>query len=69
MERTQVSSSNIRAIGYDPISSTLEVEFNNGTVYQYAGVPQWEVDALMSAASHGTCFNANIRNRYPFVKL
>lgn len=69
MERTAVSSSNIRAIGYDSGSSTLEIEFNNGCVYQYAGVPQGEFDALMSAASHGTYFSANIKNRYSFVKL
>lgn len=69
MDRTPVSSSNIRSIGYDPDSSTLEIEFNNGTVYQYGGVPQAEYDALMSAGSHGTYFNANIKNRYSYSKL
>ena len=69
MERTLVSSTNIRAIGYDPNSSTLEIEFNHGAVYQYSDVPQGEFDALISAASHGTYFNANIKNRYPVVKL
>ena len=40
MERTRVSSSNIRAIGYDPQSQALELEFLNGGIYQYLGVPQ-----------------------------
>jgi hypothetical protein len=69
MERVSVSSSNIRSIGYDSDSMTLEVEFNSGAVYQYQGVPQSESDALMSAGSKGTHFNANIKNRYPTVKL
>ena len=69
MERTFVSSSNIRSIGYDSDSMTLEVEFNSGAVYQYQGVQQSEYDAFMNAGSKGTYFNANIKNRYPTVKL
>jgi len=69
MERIYVSSSNIRSIGYDPDSMTLEVEFNNGGLYQYQGVPPSEHASLMSAGSKGTYFSANIRNRYPTVKL
>ena len=40
MERQSVSSSNLRSIGYDHSSSTLEVEFNNGSIYQYFDVPE-----------------------------
>jgi hypothetical protein len=69
MERVFVSSSNIRSIGYDAESSTLEVEFNSGAVHQYQGVPQGEYDALMNAGSKGTHFNANLKNRFPSVKL
>ena len=69
MERMPVTSSNLHSVGYDLDSQTLEVEFNNGSVYQYSNVPQGEYDALMSADSKGTYFNANIRNRYPFTKL
>ncbi len=69
MERTPVTSSNILSIGYDPDSCTLEMEFNNGALYQYAGVPQAEYDALMGAASHGQYFNANIKHTYPGTKL
>lgn len=69
LDRTPVSSSNIVSIGYEPDSGTLEIEFNNGSVYQYSNVPQAEYDGLTSAASHGTYFNANIKNRYSFVKM
>jgi len=69
MERVFVSSSNIRSIGYDAESMTLEIEFNSGAVYQYQGVPQTEYDAFMNAGSKGTYFNANIKNQFPYVKL
>lgn len=38
MIRQPVSSSNIRSIGYDSKSNTLEIEFHSGGVYQYFGV-------------------------------
>jgi hypothetical protein len=69
MERTPVTSSNIRAIGYDSDSQILEVEFNYGAVYQYVGVPQGEHEGMMNADSKGQYLNANIKGRYPFVKL
>lgn len=69
MERTPVTSSNIRSIGYDAEISTLEIEFNTGSVYQYHGVPQEVFDSLMQAASKGIYFNANIKNSYGTTKL
>jgi hypothetical protein len=61
MNRTRVSSSHIVSIGYDSQSSTLEVEFKDGAVYQYYNVPQFEYRGLMSAPSHGEYFDANIK--------
>lgn len=69
MERTPVSSSNISAIGYDVDSGTLEVEFTNGAVYSYSGVPPGEYEGFMSADSKGKYLHANIKTRYSFVKL
>ena len=69
MERTIVSSSNIGAIGYEAETHTLEVEFLNGSIYQYAGVSVEEYEAMMNADSKGKYFNANVKNRYPFTKL
>ncbi|HWA89798.1 MAG TPA: KTSC domain-containing protein [Rhizomicrobium sp.] len=64
MERQSVSSSNLASVGYDPGSETLEVEFNNGRVYQYYNVPQFMYDRLMEAGSMGKFFNAEIKNAY-----
>ena len=69
MERTPVTSSNIQSIGYDSESSILEVEFNNGRVYQYSGVPESEYEGLMNASSHGTYLNANIKGHYPYTQI
>ncbi len=64
MNRTPVSSSNLAAVGYDAASQILEVEFHNGSVYSYHGVPAAVYQALMSAASHGSYFSAFIRDSY-----
>jgi len=69
MERTSVSSSHIRAVGYDPESSILEVEFNDDSVYQYTGVPQGEFDAMMASDSKGKYLHARIKDRYPYSRL
>jgi hypothetical protein len=51
MERRSVNSSNLLSIGYDPQTSTLEVEFRTGSIYQYEGVPTDIFDGLMSSSS------------------
>ena len=69
MERTPVSSSNISAIGYDADSQVLEIEFTNGAVYSYSGVPPGEYEGFMNADSKGNYLHANIKSRYSFMKL
>jgi len=61
MNRISVTSSNLRSVGYDLVSKTLEIEFNNGSVYQYFDVPKSIYDGLMNAESHGKYFDANIK--------
>lgn len=68
MQRTPVSSSNIKEIGYDDISSTLEVEFISGAVYQYFGVPQILHSRLMQASSKGQFLNDNIKYSYRYQR-
>jgi hypothetical protein len=57
MDREFVTSSNVRSIGYDPTSQTLEVEFQNSFVYQYYNVPTHVFEALMAAGSKGQFLN------------
>jgi hypothetical protein len=69
VERTQVLSSNVASMGYDERTQTLEVEFRNGSVYQYYNVPGAVFDAFAVAASKGQFLNENIRNQYPFSRV
>lgn len=61
MHRQPVVSSNLDSVGYDPGSSTLEVEFKNGSIYQYHGVPQSLYSGLMAASSQGTYLNQHVK--------
>lgn len=62
ISREAVVSSNLKSVGYDEDSSTLEIEFHNGSVYRYADIPSSEYRALMAADSKGRYFNANIKS-------
>jgi hypothetical protein len=69
MNREPVSSSTVASIGYDAATETLEVGFNNGTVYQYYNVPGFVHDNFMQAVSKGEFLNANIKNTYPYSRV
>lgn len=69
MIRQPVSSSNIRSIGYDSKSQTLEIEFHSGNVYRYFDVPESIYNALMSASSHGSFFHRHIKDRFRWTKI
>ena len=64
MNRTKVVSALIRAVGYDPEQSTLEIEFGSGAVFQYLDVPEHIHAGLLAAASKGVYFSAHIKGRY-----
>jgi hypothetical protein len=53
MEREEVTSSNLRSVGYDAESQILEIEFKQGAVYQYYEVPPEVHASLMAARSIG----------------
>lgn len=69
MKRDPVSSSNIASAGYDAASETLEVEFMNGSVYQYYNVSQAIYDAFVAAPSAGRFFAYQIKNAFPYSRV
>lgn len=69
MERVSVSSSNIEAVGYDSENTTLEVEFKNGSVYQYFDVPEHVHEAFIASSSVGEYLASNIKGVYRFSKV
>ena len=69
MNRDVVASSGVAAIGYDPPTQTLEVEFLKGSVYQYYGVPEHMYQNIMQAPSKGGFLNTYIRDSYPYSRV
>jgi len=69
MNRQHVASSNIASIGYDEPTQTLEVEFLNGTIYQYYNFPPHMHEQLMAEGSKGRFLNTYIKNAYPYSRV
>jgi len=66
---TPVSSTNLKAIGYDSEGGILRVEFNNGHIYEYEDVPEQVFDSLMSARSKGGYLNSQIKERFNYKRI
>ncbi|MGL9722074.1 KTSC domain-containing protein [Symbiopectobacterium sp.] len=66
MLRHSVTSSRIRAIGYDPDKRILEIAFHNGEIYQYLDVPERIYKKYISDAvvSKGRFFDGVIKGKF-----
>ena len=64
MQMIRVSSSAISAIGYDPASRQMKIQFQQGHTYSFCRVPQSVFDGLLHAGSKGSFYDRNIRGRY-----
>ena len=65
MERQQVQSEMIRAIGYDKATQVLEIEFHRqNRVYRYFAVPPFLYEGMMISRSKGKFFTDKIAERY-----
>ena len=62
MKRISVLSSVIRSAGYNSLTSTLEIEFVSGAVYQYSDLPAEVYAALISSESKGSYFDTYVRS-------
>lgn len=69
MQRETVQSSNIRSVGYDPSQKLLEIEFHDGGIYHYFGVPADLHDRLMKAPSKGGFLSAHIKGHFRFAPV
>ena len=68
-EMIPVNSSNIASIGYDEPNQQTFVQFLNGSIYVYKGVPAHEHQNLMEAPSHGSYLNRSFKNIYPYERI
>lgn len=69
-----VQSSQILAIGHDPDTNTMAVQFVRGAqpVYHYGNVDQELFDRFRNADSIGSFFHRNIKpnpTAYPYVRV
>jgi KTSC domain len=54
---------------YDEETQVLSLQFYNGAVYNYYGVPRTTVDKLFQTGSSQEYFNDHIRDRYSYRKM
>lgn len=64
-----VESSNIKAIGHDPATNVLRVQFRSGATHDYHGVTREQHQALIGADSIGGHFHRHIRQQHPNTRL
>ena len=69
MERESVSSSNLRSVGYEWWTRTLEIEFHSGGIYQYSRVPAERYHRLMESGSKGHYFHVHIKNGFAYRRV
>ena len=69
MRRERVDSSSLASVGYDAVTSTLEVEFRHGGVYRYFGVPARVHREFLAADSMGAYLTQTIKPTYPFERI
>lgn len=70
IELVAVSSSNLRAIGYDKKSRVLRILFNDGDcAYDYLAVPPQLFNQLKKAESKGTFFAQHVLGKFSYTKI
>ena len=66
---TSIKSTSLKSASYDTLSENLRVMFNNGTTYEYKGVPSKTFTKFRLAKSQGKFFNENISKTYTYKKV
>lgn len=69
MKLIPVDSSGIRAVGYEEERQALSIQFIDGDIYEYYGVPASEVIDLLQSTSLGWFVNKRIKPYYDYRKL
>lgn len=68
-EWISVQSTSLSRVRWDDSSSTLQVEFLGGDVYEYEEVPEHVFKELLGADSIGKYFARNIRKKYRYSQI
>jgi KTSC domain len=62
-------STSLAKASYEDRWSRLRIHFQDGAIYDYAGVPQLLFHALLAAPSKGSFFNQYIRGHFPYRRV
>jgi hypothetical protein len=66
---TPVDSSNIAAIGYEPATETMCVQFKNGAAYIYLDVKPEVYQEFLDSESKGKFLAQTIKGKYESEKI
>lgn len=69
MQRKPVKSSNVKSVGYDPSSQTLQVEYNSGGIWDYSGIDPSHAAHLQGVPSIGGYIAKHIKPHYKATKV
>ncbi len=69
MKRLPVDSSAVCSVGYDPKSLVLEIEYTNGSIYDYYDVPPEIYQEFCEADSMGTFVNFRIKPNFQYREV
>lgn len=69
MYRNPIHSTEVKAVGYDVQTKTLEVEFHHGGIYQYYFAPKEVSKSFDGGESLGKFLDRNVRMIYRHVKV
>lgn len=64
MKMVPVQSSNVKAIGYDPATLAMHVQFRSGATYHHNGVLPRDHKAFMDASSKGSHYAGNFKGKH-----
>jgi hypothetical protein len=67
-ETVAIESSSLSKVAYHHQREILQVEFRDGTIYHYLGVPIQTYRDLLRADSKGAYFNLRIRSLFAHIQ-
>ncbi len=67
--RIFVESTSLASVMFSADHNVLEIEFRNGLVYEYFGVPLALYQQLIAAPSKGALVNRFVRGRFPYRRV
>lgn len=68
IKMNKVKSSNVDMVGYDEITKVMRIQFLDGRIYEYSGMPKLIYDTLKNSNSIGGYINRNLKT-YSYKRI